>query len=261
MSFGKLLKFEFRRLLNLKIVYVMFGVSLLSLFLAWRTACSIGDYSNTKYVLSEFVSAAVNSSFLPLLAALFITVYNCQDTTEDTLKTIRAKGYSSGKIYFAQLAVTYAVVLVYFIFVVGISALLGLAGGFEKGVKTGELFRSLALQLYCVLALTAFYTFFATLVKKTGGAIAVNIVLYAMGAVAFLLLDIIVLKIATDWFGIENKNVTFKFFNYWILQILSDATAFTFSGAEITRIIVGASIYFAACVGGGYALTAKREVK
>ena len=102
MSFGKLLKFEFRRLLNLKIVYVMFGVSLLSLFLAWRTACSIGDYSNTKYVLSEFVSAAVNSSFLSLLAALFITVYNCQDTTEDTLKTIRAKGYSSGKIYFAQ---------------------------------------------------------------------------------------------------------------------------------------------------------------
>ena len=82
-----------------------------------------------------------------------------------------------------------------------------------------------------------------------------------MGAVAFLLLDIIVLKIATDWFGIESKNVTFKFINYWILQILSDAAAFTFSGAEITRIIVGASIYFAACVGGGYALTDKREVK
>ncbi len=256
----KLLKFELRRLLNLKIVYIMFAVSALIVFTVWRSCVAMGEYGNV-CALSSFINDAFNSSFISLFLALFVTIFNCQDGTEDTLKTIRARGYSSGKIYFAQLVVTYIVMLAYFVFVVAFAALMGFLGGFEKGVETDGLFRSLALQLYALIALTAVYSFFAALVKKTGGAIAVNVILYAMGLVAFLLIDMIIFKVATDLFKMKGEDVTFQLAQYWILQILSAAENFSISGATVAKIITASSVYLALSVGGGYLLSVKREIK
>ena len=261
MSFGKLLKFEFAKLKNLKIGYAMLALSAVLVFIVWRGyRTSMLEYGFTR-MLSTFILEATESAYIPLFLALFVSIFNCQDGTEDTLKTIRAKGYSFVKIYFTQLVVTYVVMLAYFVLVVAFAVLMGFAGGFERSGETYKLARALALRLYCIVALTAFYTFFATLIRKTGGALAVNVVSYAVGFLIFALIDVIMLKIAKDVFTVNGEDIAFRFTDYWILEFYSAAADFTLNGSEIAKIIVGSSVYLLTGAGGGYLLSIKKEIR
>lgn len=261
MSFGKLLKLEFRKLLNLKIIYVMCAISALLAFIVWRSCRERVEYMDEVCSVSWFVTDQFATSFAPLLLALFVAIFNCQDESEDTLKTIRARGYSSGKIFFAQLVVTCAVTFAYFVFVAAFVALMGLLGNFRNDTSAGDIFRALALRFYCLIALSVFYTFFATLVKKTGGAIAVNVILYAMGMLAVMILDMAVEQAAVKIFSVKAEDLTFKFQSYWILNLVNSSYVFSLSSKRIAQIIIGASVYLVCGVVGGYLLSVKREVK
>ena len=245
---GKLLKFEFRRLLRSVAFYVFICIIVALNFLLVVTQRKDLIYRSNAILDSFKICDIV------LLLAIFLPIYVCRNFTDGTIKTIAAKGYSMQKLYFTQLIVSLFVACVFCAAAVLSRFLFGLAFIKQAGDFNGVA-GSLALQFAVIIALTCMFNSIAFSISKTGGSIAVNVLTYVMGSILFLLVDAVLYEILKNQ---PPRDWTVS--QYWIVNFYDRCGNLPLGGDVISLALVGSLCYAAVFIALAYAVSRKREL-
>ena len=130
---GKLLKFEFRKLLRSKILYIILGISVvfvimnaLVLVLLDNIMREIDVELISSYSAYGFTKGALTNSFVTI-AGVFVAIYATEDFTHGTCKNVIAKGYKRLQVYFSKYIVSLIAIIAIAILCVAASLGMGLA--------------------------------------------------------------------------------------------------------------------------------------
>lgn len=180
---AKLLKFEFRKLLRSKIVYIVLGIAVgfvvmnaLVLLLLDNLARELEPSFVTSYSAYGFTKGALNNSFFTIVG-VFIAIYATEDFSHGTCKNVIAKGFKRLEVYFSKYIVSLISIIVMALLCFVTSLGMGLAL-FENdfGSITDNIPVIIIGQFLCLLVFhSMFYTIAYTL-GKSGPAIALNII-------------------------------------------------------------------------------------
>ena len=258
-----LLKFELRKLLQNKALYICLGICLFLLIINTITAKVMDD------LLREEMEAAYaelgmqyHSSFSALallkgtfnnntsvIEAVIVALIVCEDFTGDVIKNIYSKGYSRTKVYFAKMISS-------FIGFFGIY-LIGTIFSFTLGVilsgTLGDVGKNFALSIIClllvILAYFAIYFAISIIFKKTAPSIIFSIIGPSLIAILLVLIDAF----------IKNEKISIS--DYWITGLMSNLSLtdvdnrFIVAGFIIPILLIGSSTCFS------FFLTRKKDAK
>lgn len=251
---GKLLKFEFRKLQKSKGFYICLFLSLGMLLLsAFSTKALMGnpEMSGLAYPLADFVRETLSNGNVVLLTGIFVAIFACEDDSCGTIKNIYAKGYSRENVFFAKYIVSLAGVMIIVLLDFLISYLYSLAY-FDTTAEKGNLVVDIIGQIVVMIAYHAIFVAISAWMKKTGGAVAFNIVGPSLVSLVLTMIDI-VLKL-------KDKLDGFLFSNYWIQAFMYDFTLASPSTSAIVTGLVGSAIYIALAIVLGLLASKKKEL-
>ncbi len=261
----ELLKFEFRKLFQMKTLYIFAGVIIA--FLAMNIATYkftdvlfqsdmfeaagvdfsmlfLGSFDGKKFL----VSALLNTEAV-LSLAVVVSLLNCSDFSSGAIKNIFAKGYSRLEVLFAKITMSMFVALIFTV----LSYLFGffLGSVLWQDIGSGwnvRIIWILLVQILLMFSYSAMFCFLASFIKKTAGTMVLSIAIPMSFEIIFLVINVLV----------NNKN--FNINNYWIqgnLTNLSDAAA---KNSDIIRALVVAVVYFGIFTLANILISRKREV-
>lgn len=245
---GKLISFEFRKLLQQKSFYICFAIVLALIGLSAAVNANLKDNEAFAIVftVASFTKSALTSSSFFMVLGVFVALYCCDDVANNTLKNLYSRGYSRGQVYFSKYIVSLcasiaaAAVTFLFAFIVG-----------KASANTGEsdkLFGSIVCQLLLVVAYHAVFFSLATIIGKVGGSVAINII----GP----MLVLTVLTLITSLLKLDSVNLG----DYWLESAINGLTATAIEGKAFIKAVVMSVIYTAAFVPIGYVINKKKEL-
>lgn len=251
---GKLLKFEFRRLFQMASFYIFIGLIAVVNFM-FISSQGIAYRNNMTITRADIFSDVFQSTFVVLLFAIFIPIYVCRNFSEGTIKNICAKGYSRTQLFFTQLIVALVAAAAFCVVAVFTNVILCVIYIPETGdMKTAVL--SVVLQSAVLIAYACIFLSLSCSLEKTGGAIAVNIVFYAMGGYVFLIIDSILYNYVTK--GTSMRD--FQLSNFWIGAIYDKCRYIQLSDNIVTTAIVFSVVYAAIFIAIGFFVSRKKEL-
>ena len=189
---------------------------------------------------------ALGSSNVTLILGIFTALFVCSDYTEGTAKNIIGRGYTRSAWLTAKLgtvliaAAVHAAVCLAATFAAG-TAFFGLGD-----MKNAGLIPAVPIQLLLVLAHAVLFAFFSLLVRKTGGAIAMNLLVPSVISLLLTIADVLIFK--------EESRLS----DYWLPDVLSAASLP--GEAEPLRWLLTGLVYLAGCGALCFALTSRRDV-
>lgn len=216
---AKLLKFEFRKLLRSKILYIILGMAIgfivlsaLVLILIDNIARELDPELFTASPAYEFVKGALTNSFTTIIG-VFIAIYATEDFAHGTCKNVIAKGYKRLEVFFSKYIVSLIAIIVIAILCVATAFGMGLAL-FENNFAsvTDNVPVIIIGQLLCVIVFHSMFFTIAYTIGKSGAAIAINI----MAPLGITL----ILTIGNLLINKEDFNLS----NYWIDGIFANFT-------------------------------------
>lgn len=245
----KLLKFEWRKLLRQKSLYICFGIGLLvtTLFvtLGKILAERIGFDLNGSAVESMLIVLS-ESGFVSLLG-IYLAIFACHDFASQTIKNVYARGYSRTMVYFTKylvsLGVTLAMALLYMVF----SFLLCLVLALPVGTMTAAVCGTLALQLWVLVGMHGLFFGIGMMLGKTGGSVALN--LFGI-SFAFGILDLL----------FQIFNIKFSILDYNLEVVMASLITTDLTKTIILRALLLPLTYGVVFVGLGYWLNRRRDV-
>lgn len=255
----RLFLFELHKLKKQKSLYICSAVILALLFFLVLANFILLKYMG-EYVESEAPTAveimlsAIDSSDFILVSSIFIVLYVCGDFSQKTIKNIYSRGFSRAEVYFVK----YLICLAYTVIMFVVFQLFTLAvGSAFFGFKPygGNIFWLFFGQLLVCLAYASIIFAVATMVKKTGIAIAIAIIAPAAITVATTVIDVI---IQVNFETLSEDS--FMFSSFWLdgmLLALSDAAA------SVEKIVVSCVlpvVYGSAFTLAGYFVNRRTEV-
>ena len=221
---GKLLKFEFRKILTSKYFYIITAVSVVYALLAgWAFGETQKLFGVTGIVTTYGVMKGTLAGIYDTLIAIFLAIFATSEVSNGTDKNIFGKGYSRETVYLSK----YIVSLVS-AFAMAIITLLAafIYGAFSFGITKdiGESVITVILGQACgILAMHALYFVLSYTIGKIGPAIALNIVLPLVVTLVLMLIDTLA------------KTETSK---YWIGSLFTSFTGYAESGDALVNILV-----------------------
>lgn len=264
---GNLLKFEFRKLFRQKSFYIcgaiLVGLIVLSTFtmnmllnmneamaadgMAIEMAADASMF-NGLYMLTTSLAGSDYSLVLSVFIALFV----CADYTNGTLKNVLARGYGRISVYASKYIVSLigATILAVFCWLAGFlsgTAFWGM-GSFTADATAMKYVTLLLTQLLGVFAYTSLFFLIAVLLKKTGGAIAVGIILPLVIAMIIGMVDALL------------KKAEFVVADYWLDNCFGELTVIDVSSEIITRSVICFAIYAVVFVVGAHLIARRNEV-
>ena len=159
------------------------------------------------------IKSAFGNGMMSIVTAILVTLLVVEDYTGDIIKNIYAKGYSRDKVFFAKYISTLVAVLISLFVNMLVSFLLGIAMFDGVGSMGQNYIASVLAIMFIVIAFHAMYFMIGMLIKKTGGAIALNILAPSIISLLFTLADTFIKK--------EN----FSFSDYWLTGLLTSCSA------------------------------------
>ena len=257
---GKLIKFEFRKLLRSRYLYIILAVSLLFVIINGLIANLAAEMANKlaesnggeKVVVSAygFIRGALSNSFA-LFLGILIAIYVCEDFSHGVLKNIVGKGYAREKVLYSK----YIVSLVATLALAGLMVLMAVIYGNLAWPGTANTSDNLALiilgQLVGVITYHALFFALAYTIRKPGFAIAINVVTPLAISLVLTLVDT----------GLKNAKMDFNISQFWLDNVFA---AFTNSGNDASlfgKNIAILIVYFAAAFVAGLLINRKREIK
>ena len=263
---GKLLQFELRKLFRQVSFYVCLAVLCAVVFIGIFTTYSIirvteadigVDFDTETLEMfglglnlngRGYLLTALGGNNLTLLLGIFIALFICSDYVNGTAKNVIGRGYARLKFTAAKQAVTALGTLIFCVAACGLSFALATGyWGLGKGWGMKDVTR-LLLQLLTILAYAAFFAFFSFLLKKSGAAIALNILVPSVISLIVTLIDVFT----------EKKN--FFLSEYWLADCLSVSTNLKAEPADLTRCGIVAGVYLVVFVLLTYLVTSRRDV-
>lgn len=248
----EMLKFELRKLLRMKSLYVCAALIVLQIFL--MTSVMSGSHI---YVDGEVTKPAMWRSLLsaaeliPIPLAIFASVYAVCDFSGETIKTILSKGYSRAQRYFSQLIMLIAVCVVYFLVSELSSVIFGAI--YLRRIMRSDILLNVFLQLPVIIAYGVFFFGIASLFKGMGGAIATTV---------FLDIPIMPLLFAfvNGSFRKQLDKAGIKLTDYWLRSMINSLEKIELTDKIVATALIGSAAYFIIFVAIGYLIARRREV-
>ena len=256
---AELLRFEFRKLLRSKVLYICLGIALFLLIINAVTAKAMAEimkeameeigqpYESAYSGLSLMKSVFSNNT--SVIEAVVITIIVCEDFVGDVIKNIYSKGYSRSKVYFAKLIAS----AVAFNFIVIVGMIVSFITGLILFNEVGSFGQNYVLSILCIFLLAdayfAIYFALAMIFKK----IAPSIVLGIIGPTAITLL----LAMADAF--IDSDKIVLS--DYWLQSQMSFNSLTDVENKTIITSIVISIIMIGAFISLSYFLNRKKDVK
>ena len=254
----ELLRFEFRKLRTQKSFYICLAVMLAMLLVSGITtkiilnipeiasaAEATGD--TVPATFSDFLLGFSSASMFSMLTAIFVSIIVCTDYESQIVKNIYARGYSRNNHYFAKLIYAFAATTFMFLFAVIFAAIIG-GALFGVGGINGKTFILLVGQYIVCMSGVALSFAIASIMKKLGGTIAVNILFPMIIPLLFELADT----------ALKLKN--FKVAEVWVSSFLTSLMNPNEVAGRIVACVLGAIAYAVAFIAVGYVINKKSEV-
>ena len=263
---GRLLRFENRKLFRQVSFYVCLTVLALIVFLGIFSTYSMMKLLKTElgkelepemleilgfqvgFSGRRYLLTALGSNNLTLLLGIFIALFICSDYVAGTAKNVIGRGFSRGKFIAAKEVLTLAGTGLFCLVAWGTSFVLATAyWGAGTDWSLTDVYR-LAIQFVSVLAYAAFFSFLSFLFKKSGAAIALNIMAPVLVSLGLSIVDIF------------TKKLKFNFSDYWLANCLSVSSDVNAKTADLTRCGITAGIYVVVFVLLTHLLFSRRDV-
>lgn len=261
-----LLKFEFRKLFQMKTLYI-FTVVIVAVL-----AMNIGTYKIMEVLLRSaeleavigmdlgmlfadtfdgktFLTSALIYTEAVISLAVVVSLINCSDYASGTIKNIFSKGYSRMQVLFSKITVSAFVTAIFTI----VSWIFGFIIGsvFWQDIGTDWniiILYNLIVQFLLMLAYCAMFCFLASVIKKTAGTIVLSIVIPITSEILFMIINVLVNK--------KDFNIN----DYWIQGNITNITNVYATNSEIFHGLIIAIVYIAIFTLLNVWVSRKREV-
>lgn len=247
----KLLRFEFRKLMQSRGFYICTAIlvllSGLSVYTAKFAQDQLGITSPDASGIKSLMEALPTSS-ITMLLGIFIAIFVCEDYTSGTIRNILTRGYSRLSIYAAKFVAVILAAVVMSTFCCLASYAVGTyIWGHGDASFGAEQVKILLYQLAVVLAYASIFYAICSVIQKTGGSIACCVVLP--------LLVTVVLKLADTALFEREIELT----SYWLESISHSIASVSVEGEDLHRALFGSVVYTIASLVIGWLATMKRE--
>ena len=247
---SKLLRFEFRKLLQSKSLYICSGLLAALTAFSVYTAKAMNDDLKLDAVTSGVNSLmeALPTSMIPMLMGIFIALFVCEDYGSGTIRNVLTRGYSRLSVFASK----YIAVLAAAVFMSAICWAAAFVTGTAFGGSGSESFGSeqvkiLLCQLVNTLAFATVFFALCSMIQKSGGAIACCVVLPMVMKIVLKLADT-----ALAEHGIE-------LYKYWIEGLGQSIASVTVDGDTLKDALLYSVIYIPVSLAGGWLASRKRE--
>ncbi len=249
---GKLLHFEVHKLVRQKSFYICLAVAVAMLFVSTYTTYLISkdvvDAGQMGICGMDVMIGAASGGTLAMVIAVFVPLFVCEDYTSGTIRNIITRGYTRLAVFSAKLIVVLLAAAVMSIVCMASGYLIGTAfAGSGAQAFDASAVKILLCQLAVILAETTLFYAICSVLQKTGGAIAICLVLPMVMTVLLTLADT----------ALAEKEIELS--GYWIDRVSSSLGSFDVSSDELKKALLTALAYFIAAGAGSFLAIAKRE--
>lgn len=227
----KLIRYELHKLFRQKSFHICSAVIILLplIFLAALKYTSYRTGDNPNITGWSFASTVVSNSSFVMILGIFIPLFVCEDFDQGILKNIFAKGYGRGRVYVSKYIVSlFGTGLM---FVATHAASFVLASILWKPGAVGNNPELIISQGLVLISYHAFYFALAIILGRTGGSIAMGIILPVMVNLLLLLADSL------------TRFKKLHFVDCWIDSFLNTAGNGDLSFKKHALAVVYAAIY------------------
>lgn len=250
---GNLIRFEFHKLFRKFSFYMCGAVCIIMIFVILGTTklaekrLPVSTGENTAAI--ELCVTVLAGISIPMILAIFIALFVCEDNNFHTYKNVLAKGYSRTAAYGAKYiaAVCGALLLglssMVFTLLYG-TALWNLGEDFDS-----RFIAILAVQLVLLIAYSSFYFFIAVLMKSSGASITIGIIVPLMIPTVLALIEYL-LKVKKSG----------KLTGYWLDYLLANISELGVETTVLEKTLGVSLIYIVVCLCLGLVFCRKREV-
>lgn len=252
-----LLKLELRKLAKQKSLYICTGIILAMLLISAITFKIASNFNISDPEISallnpdgiKFFLMSIDSGNFTIILAITIAITYCYDFEEGTIKNIFARGYSRSSLYFSKITSILTSTTLMFIITLAFGLLFGwLFFGFTADISVGKVLALVGIQYILVIAYALFFVLVSSLLKKVGGAIAVNIVAPLIITLILALIDQII------------KINGFTFTEMWITPMLASTELPTIDTGRMIVCLVSGVVYSIVFIILGALISKKVEI-
>ena len=249
---GKLLHFEFHKLIRQKSFYICLAVAVAMLFISTYTTYLMQkdavDVSQMGIDGMSVMIGAVSGGTLSMVIGVFVPLFVCEDYVSGTIRNIVTRGYTRLGIFLAKLIAV--------LFASAIMTIVCMAAGYLVGVlfcAPGEqpfdayTVKILLCQLAVMLAEASLFYAISTVLQKTGGAIAICLVLPLVLTIVLALADT----------ALAEKEIQLS--GYWLERINGTLAVFDVKSEDMKKALLTALSYFVVTTVGSFVAIAKKE--
>ena len=249
---GKLLHFEFHKLIRQKSFYICLAVAVAMLFISTYTTYLMQkdavDVSQMGIDGMSVMIGAVSGGTLSMVIGVFVPLFVCEDYVSGTIRNIVTRGYTRLGIFLAKLIAV--------LFASAIMTIVCMAAGYLVGVlfcAPGEqpfdayTVKILLCQLAVMLAEASLFYAISTVLQKTGGAIAICLVLPMVLTIVLALADT----------ALAEKEIQLS--GYWLERINGTLAVFDVKSDDMKKALLTALSYFVVTTVGSFVAIAKKE--
>ena len=249
---GKLLHFEFHKLIRQKSFYICLAVAVAMLFISTYTTYLMQkdavDVSQMGIDGMSVMIGAVSGGTLSMVIGVFVPLFVCEDYVSGTIRNIVTRGYTRLGICLAKLIAV--------LFASAIMTIVCMAAGYLVGVlfcAPGEqpfdayTVKILLCQLAVMLAEASLFYAISTVLQKTGGAIAICLVLPMVLTIVLALADT----------ALAEKEIQLS--GYWLERINGTLAVFDVKSEDMKKALLTALSYFVVTTVGSFVAIAKKE--
>ena len=220
---GALIKFELRKLLHSKTLYVCLAICCAMLIINAAMTKALSDMMKEameqmgqKYIEQAGGLTLMKSTYsmnTAIIEGVVVTILVCEDFVGDIIKNVYSKGYSRAQVYFSKLLSS--LIAFFAIFLIGmlVNFLTGLALYQQVGYlgKNGVI--SIFGIIFIALAYFVFYYAIAIMFKKIAPCILLSILGPSVISILLALLDM------------AFKEHDYSISDYWISGIMTNLSA------------------------------------
>ena len=238
---GKLLKFEFAKLIKSKAFYICIGVCIALIVLMGSMADSILPGGNSAMFFRLFTEVSMITTVICIPVSIFV----CEDAQCGAEKTVLGRGISRRKFFFAKYISSLVGYMVFVLVTMLTTYLVGIML-FDYAADS-EIVPYIFLTILGLFMYHGIYFGVATITGKNGFSIAIAIVAPLVIEVLVLLLD----------YATDIQDFTFQTFSF--SYILNQLSGFTEWNKEIIWAFVLALAYPCLMVGVAHEIYVRKE--
>lgn len=257
-----ILKSDFYRLFKSKSFYIctlvsaaLFGLGIYMMYWAHKVTSSQGVEFPFQYTdgLSYGMTAFMDGS-VQMIISIFIAIFVTAEFSHGTMKNIVSKGFSKVNIFLSKLLTMTVAAFIIVIATVIVGTVCGTLVTGKFGSLNGEfggyVLKTIGIELFLYIALTALLLMVAMTVKNLGGAIAISVIgIISFENVLFALLE----------FAVDSK-IKFSEFSL-IYNTLFYRMNMEAAGSDYVRSVIVGAVFLVVATTFGIFMFKKADVK